>query len=31
MKSKIQLAALLMLVAGATVTVSCKKEGTENK
>ena len=31
MKSKIQLAALLMLIAGATVTVSCKKEVKENK
>ena len=31
MKSKTQLAVLLMLVAGATVTVSCKKEDWENK
>ena len=31
MKPKIQLAALLMLVAGATVTVSCKKEARETK
>ena len=31
MKSKTQLAVLLMLVAGATVTVSCKKEHQENK
>ena len=31
MKSKIQLAALLMLVAGATVYVSCKKEARETK
>jgi hypothetical protein len=31
MKSRIQLAALLMLVAGATVAVSCKKEARETK
>ena len=31
MKSKTQLVALLMLVAGTTVTVSCKKEATEQK
>ena len=31
MKSKIKLAAVLMLIAGATVTVSCKKEVKENK
>jgi hypothetical protein len=31
MKRKIQLAALLMLVAGATVTVSCKKEVKQDK
>lgn len=31
MKSKTQLAALLMLVAGATVTVSCKKEVKQDK
>jgi len=31
MKPKTQLAALLVLVAGATVTVSCKKEVREDK
>ena len=31
MKSKTQLAALLMVVAGATVTLSCKKEVREDK
>jgi hypothetical protein len=31
MKSRIQRAAMLMLVTGATVTVSCKKEARETK